>query len=94
MQSTDPTVRTRVAILDGYQGVALTSVDWSPLRDRVETDVFRDALADENDLVRRLEKYEILCAMRERPHICMTDCLNSGEVVQLSRLLRPKAVKD
>jgi len=39
MQSTDSTVRSPVAILDDYRGVALSSVDWSHLRDRVETDV-------------------------------------------------------
>ena len=66
MPSTDPTVRLRVAILDDYQGVALTSADWSPLRDRVDIDVFRDTLTNDDDLIRRLEKYEIICAMRER----------------------------
>ena len=66
MPSTDPTARLRVAILDDYQGVALTSADWSPLRDRVDIEVFRDTLTNDDDLIRRLEKYEIICAMRER----------------------------
>jgi len=56
----------RVAILDDYQGVALSSADWAPLKGRVVIDVFRDTILDEDDLVRRLEGYDIICAMRER----------------------------
>lgn len=57
---------TRVAILDDYQSVALTSADWSPLKGKVDIDVYSDTLADEDALVRRLEPYQIICAMRER----------------------------
>ena len=32
----------RVAILDDYQGVALSSADWTPLKGRVAIDVFRE----------------------------------------------------
>ncbi|KAF9481685.1 D-isomer specific 2-hydroxyacid dehydrogenase [Pholiota conissans] len=56
----------RVAILDDYQGVALSSTDWSPLKGKVVVDVFRDTLLDEDALVQRLEPYDIVCAMRER----------------------------
>ncbi|KAF8905476.1 D-isomer specific 2-hydroxyacid dehydrogenase [Gymnopilus junonius] len=56
----------RVAIIDDYQGVALSSADWSTLKDRVSIDVFRDTLLDEDALVQRLQKYEVVCAMRER----------------------------
>lgn len=59
-----PTIQ--IAILDDYQGVALTSADWSPLKGRVTVDVFQDTLQDEDSLVQRLDKYEIICAMRER----------------------------
>ena len=55
-----------VAILDDYQGIALTSADWSSLLDYVEIDVFRDTLSDEDTLVERLQPYEVICAMRER----------------------------
>ncbi|KAL1748511.1 hypothetical protein HDZ31DRAFT_29506 [Schizophyllum fasciatum] len=58
--------RVPVAILDDYQGVALSSADWSALKDRVDIDVYSDTLHDEDALIRRLEKYEIICAMRER----------------------------
>jgi 26S proteasome regulatory subunit N2 len=56
----------KVAILDDYQHVALTSADWSPIRDRVSIDVYDETLADEDALVQRLEPYTIICAMRER----------------------------
>ena len=56
----------RVAIIDDYQGIALTSTDWTPLKGRVDIDVFRDTILDEDGLVRRLEGYDIICAMRER----------------------------
>lgn len=66
MPAANHTARAQVAILDDYQGVALTSANWSPLQDRIDIDVFRDTLTDEDDLVQRLGKYEIICAMRER----------------------------
>ena len=56
----------RVAILDDYQGVALTIADWSPLNGRVTIDIFRDHTNDEDELAQRLEPYAIICAMRER----------------------------
>ena len=56
----------RVAILDDYQSVALTSADWSALKGKVYIDVYTDTLSDEDALVRRLEPYQIICAMRER----------------------------
>ena len=40
----------RVAVLDDYQGVALTIADWSPLDGRVTIDVFRDHTNDEDEL--------------------------------------------
>lgn len=55
-----------VAVLDDYQHVAYTFADWSPLKDRVAVDVFDETLHDEDALVARLEKYPIVCAMRER----------------------------
>lgn len=65
MASDTPSI-PRVAILDDYQGVALSSADWTPLKGRVVIDVFRDTILDEDGLVRRLEGYDIICAMRER----------------------------
>lgn len=59
----------RVAILDDYQGVALTSADWSAAQAKAEIDVFRDTISDEAELVKRLEPYTVVCTMRERTKI-------------------------
>ncbi|KAI0814898.1 D-isomer specific 2-hydroxyacid dehydrogenase [Irpex lacteus] len=56
----------RVAILDDYQHVALTAADWSSIKDKLAIDVYDETLADEDALVKRLEGYSIICAMRER----------------------------
>lgn len=58
--------RTPVAILDDYQHVAFQYADWSPIKDQLVVDVFDETLLDEDALVQRLEKYTIICAMRER----------------------------
>ncbi|WP_216362065.1 D-2-hydroxyacid dehydrogenase family protein [Pseudonocardia sp. N23] len=54
----------RCAVLDDYQGVALTSADWTGLDATV--DVFGDHLADEDALVARLAGYDTVVLMRER----------------------------
>jgi phosphoglycerate dehydrogenase-like enzyme len=56
----------RVAVLDDYQGVALEMADWSSLGESVEVTVFRDHVSDPDELVRRLEHFDIITAMRER----------------------------
>ncbi len=56
----------KVAILDDYQGIALTAADWSPIQDLVTIDVYSETLLDQDALVARLEPYAIICAMRER----------------------------
>ncbi len=57
--------KPRVAILDDYQHVALTSADWT-LGDRVEITVFDNHLRDEDALAERLSPFEVIVAMRER----------------------------
>jgi phosphoglycerate dehydrogenase-like enzyme len=54
----------RVAILDDYQGVALSLGDWGSLGASVES--FRDHVADDDALVARLEGFDVVVAMRER----------------------------
>ncbi|MBO38236.1 MAG: hydroxyacid dehydrogenase [Rhodospirillaceae bacterium] len=56
----------RVAILDDYQNTALASADWSLISGRTQIEVFTDHLFDEDEIVRRLQDFEIICAMRER----------------------------
>ena len=63
MQNDEP---VQVAILDDYQGVALQSADWSPLKENAEITVFRDHLSDSGALVERLKPFDVLCVMRER----------------------------
>jgi len=63
--STDNSL-VKVAILDDYQGVGLSSADWTPLQSKVHVTVFRDTLHAENDLVQRLLPFQVVCAMRER----------------------------
>jgi phosphoglycerate dehydrogenase-like enzyme len=61
----------RIAILDDYQGVALSMADWSVLAaDGVDVgadiDVYTDHVADPDALVRRLTPYDVVVLMRER----------------------------
>lgn len=56
----------RLAILNDYQRVALTSADWSGLDGQVAITVFDHHIADTDELVATLEPFEIVVAMRER----------------------------
>jgi len=60
----------RIAVLDDYQGVALTSADWSPVTAHptgpCAVDVFRDHVSEPDALVARLEPYDAVVVMRER----------------------------
>lgn len=89
-----PHPRVRVAILDDYQGVALTSADWSPLKDRVTINVFRDTLHGEDALVERLKEFEIICAMRERTKFprSLLDRLPNLKCVVISLLMEHNIV--
>ncbi|GAB3872109.1 D-2-hydroxyacid dehydrogenase family protein [Terrabacter terrigena] len=60
----------RIAVLDDYQGVALTSADWSPVTDHptnpCTVDVFGDHVSEPEALSSRLEPYDVVVVMRER----------------------------
>jgi len=56
----------RVAILDDYQQVALASADWSAVRALADIDVFSEYIERTEALVRVLEPYDVIVAMRER----------------------------
>jgi phosphoglycerate dehydrogenase-like enzyme len=61
----------RIAVLDDYQGVALSMADWSVLAaDGVDVDadldVYTDHVAGPDALVRRLTPYDVVVLMRER----------------------------
>src|SRR5207245_11537506 len=56
----------RCAVLDDYQNVAMQMADWSPIANDVEIEVFHRPLGDEAAVIRALENFSIVCAMRER----------------------------
>jgi phosphoglycerate dehydrogenase-like enzyme len=58
--------KARIAITDDSQNVALTSTDWSSLKDKAEVQVFQDTFASETDAAQQLKDFNIIVPMRER----------------------------
>lgn len=56
----------KIAILDDYQRVALGLADWQSLPGEVELQAFDTPARDEDELVQRLEPFDVVVAMRER----------------------------
>ena len=56
----------RCAILDDYQNVALKMADWSKIAADVEFEVFNEHLGAPDNVVKALQEFAIVCAMRER----------------------------
>ncbi|MFI0223327.1 D-2-hydroxyacid dehydrogenase family protein [Streptomyces lydicus] len=56
----------RCAVLDDYQGVALSMADWSPLADAVDVRTLRQPFRSEDEVVAAIGDCEIVVAMRER----------------------------
>lgn len=56
----------RIAILDDYQQVALALADWTSLPIGTVIQPFSEPARDEADLVRRLQEFDVVVAMRER----------------------------
>ena len=56
----------KLAILDDYQSVALNVADWSPVEPTVQISVFEAHLGDADAVVRALDGFDIIVAMRER----------------------------
>jgi phosphoglycerate dehydrogenase-like enzyme len=56
----------KVAILDDYQNVALTCADWSRVQRHAEITVFNDHLSEPDEVIGRLEPFDVVCVMRER----------------------------
>jgi phosphoglycerate dehydrogenase-like enzyme len=57
---------TKVAVLDDWQGVAVSFADWPKLQARAEVVFFAKAFADEDDAVAKLADFDIVLTMRER----------------------------
>jgi phosphoglycerate dehydrogenase-like enzyme len=64
MSPNEPTVS--IAVLDDYQGVALSLADWSAVTARARVVVFNDHLTDPDAIVQRLLPFDVVCVMRER----------------------------
>lgn len=56
----------KIAILDDYQDVAKSFVDWTVLAEYADIKVFTDHLHGEDEIVERLMPFDIICVMRER----------------------------
>jgi phosphoglycerate dehydrogenase-like enzyme len=59
-------MKYRCAVLDDYQGVALTMADWRRVSGEVEVEVFHKQIAGHAELCQTLKDFHILCLMRER----------------------------
>jgi len=58
--------RYRCAILDDYQNVALNAADWSKVAGELDIKVFNAHIDGQDKVVKALQGFEIVCAMRER----------------------------
>lgn len=56
----------KIAILDDYQNVAMKYADWSRVLAKADVTVFDDHLSEPDDVVARLEPFDVICVMRER----------------------------
>ena len=56
----------KLAVLDDYQSVALEAADWSLIEPAVTISVFDKHLGDADAVVRALDEFDIIVAMRER----------------------------
>jgi phosphoglycerate dehydrogenase-like enzyme len=56
----------RCAILDDYQNVAQSVADWSKVKDDLDVKVFSEHLGGPDNVVKALQGFQIVCAMRER----------------------------
>lgn len=58
--------KLKIAVLDDYQGVALSMADWSALGGDVEIVPFRNHLGGEDAVAAALAEFDVVCLMRER----------------------------
>jgi phosphoglycerate dehydrogenase-like enzyme len=56
----------RCAILDDYQNIALKAADWSPVAKDLDIKVFNQPLGSQDQIIKALADFEIICGMRER----------------------------
>ena len=58
--------KLNVAILDDYQNVSHEFADWDKISEKIELDVFKKYIGQDENLSDILLKYDVLCLMRER----------------------------
>jgi len=56
----------KIAVLDDYQNIALSSADWTGLSTKASITVFNDHLFEEHKIVERLKPFDVISVMRER----------------------------
>ncbi len=56
----------KIAILDDYQSISEEMADWSTLPPGTQVERFSDHLDDEDQLVERLQAFQIVMGLRER----------------------------
>jgi phosphoglycerate dehydrogenase-like enzyme len=56
----------RCAILDDYQNIVLRVTDWSKVAGDLDIKVFNEHLGGPDNVVKALQGFDIVCAMRER----------------------------
>ncbi|MCX4680881.1 D-2-hydroxyacid dehydrogenase family protein [Streptomyces sp. NBC_01433] len=59
-------MKLRCAVIDDFQSVATTVVDWSPVAEDVEVVPFRSHFGTEDELAAALADFEIVVTLRER----------------------------
>src|SRR5262249_52556630 len=62
----DHMTKYRCAILDDFQDVALKVADWSKVSGDVDIKVFNEHLGGAENVIKALQGFQIVCAMRER----------------------------
>jgi hypothetical protein len=56
----------QIAILDDYRNVTREIVDWTLLPSTVRMEFFNQRIADQGELIERLQPFQVIVAMRER----------------------------
>lgn len=56
----------KIAILDDYQQIAMQSADWQSLPAGTEVKSFADYIPTQDEVIKRLQPYDVIVAMRER----------------------------
>ncbi|HEV2008294.1 MAG TPA: D-2-hydroxyacid dehydrogenase family protein [Burkholderiales bacterium] len=56
----------KIAILDDYQQVAMQLAEWDSLPAGTEVHSFAENIAEQDELVQRVQSYDVIVAMRER----------------------------